>query len=327
MSLVSEWRHALRARMRRWVLSRQRPARSHRLTQNRIFILPTRAGSAFLLVLLLMLVMAINYENNLIYALTFLLLGIFMVAIFHTYSNLAGIEVRVLDAAPCFATESAGFELELCRHSTRRFEQLTFTLERQGEPCVVDLLQPRQALRLYCPAPRRGWLNPGGVKVETTYPLGLFRAWAWLNLDMKTLVYPLPLEAPLPASLQPAAGHGRDAITQRNGDDDFAGLERFQPGMSPRQVDWKSYARGRGLHAKHFAGHQDPDLWLDLDALGSEALEKRLSRLTAWVLELSARDVRFGLRLGQFVLTPARGEGHRVRALSALALYGLEDAS
>ncbi|GAA0687112.1 DUF58 domain-containing protein [Marinobacterium maritimum] len=316
---------ALKASVRRWTLARQQPARSHTLTQNRIFILPTRAGSAWLLLLLLMLVMAINYENNLIYALTFLLLGVFLSAMFHTYANLAGIEVRVLPSEPCFAGTQAGFELELQRHASRPFEQLSLRLEHSDQLQVVDLLHERQTVRLYCPAKQRGWLFPGGLKLETHYPLGLFRAWSWLNLEMKNLIYPEPLETPLPGALEDRSGQGHDRMSSRRGDDDFAGLERFQPGMSPRQVDWKSYARGRGLHAKHFAGHQDPDLWLDLDALGGEALERRLSRLTAWVLALSAREMRFGLRLGSFVLTPANGEAQRTRALSALALYGLEE--
>ena len=321
--MVSDARYALRGRIRRWILSRQQPAQSQRLTQNRIFILPTRAGSAMLLLLLLMLVMAVNYENNLVYALAFLMLGVFLTSIFHTYSNLAGIEVGALASEPCFAGEHAVFELELRRYSERRFQQLHFQLERGGTVCVVDLQQSRQSFRLSCQAAVRGWFYPGGLKLETTYPLGLFRAWAWLNLEMKALVYPVPIEAPLPMTLQPASGLGRDRISLRHGDDDFAGLERFQTGMSPRQVDWKSYARGRGLHAKHFAGHQDPDLWLDLDMLGGEVLERRLSLLTAWVLELSRRDVRFGLRLGSFTLAPASGEGQRLRALSALALHGL----
>ncbi len=323
--MATELKQALKARVRRWTLARQQPARSQTLTQKRIFILPTRAGSAWLLVLLLMLVMAINYENNLIYALTFLLLGVFLSAMFHTYANLAGIEVRVLPSEPCFAGTEASFELELLRHASRPFEQLGLRLEQSEQVQMVDLLRERQALRLYCPARQRGWLSPGGVKLETIYPLGLFRAWSWLNLEMKNLVYPEPLETPLPSVLEDQSSQGHDRMSTRRGDDDFAGLERFQPGMSPRQVDWKSYARGRGLHAKHFAGHQDPDLWLDLDALGGEALERRLSRLTAWVQALSANDTRFGLRLGSFVLAPASGEAQRTRALSALALYGLEE--
>ncbi len=323
--MVTELRRSLKARVRHWTLSRQQPARSRVLTQKRIFILPTRAGSAWLLVLLLMLVMAINYENNLIYALTFLLLGVFLSAMFHTYANLAGIEVKVMPSEPCFAGSQAGFELEVQRHASRAFQQLGFRLEHSDQIQMTDLLHERQTLRLYCPARERGWLFPGGLKLETCYPFGLFRAWSWLNLEMKNLIYPEPLDTPLPASLEDLSGLGCDRMSARRGDDDFAGLERFQPGMSPRQVDWKSYARGRGLHAKHFAGHQDPELWLDLDALGGEALERRLSRLTAWVQTLSANETCFGLRLGSFVLTPASGEAQRMRALSALALYGLED--
>lgn len=309
--------------MRRWVLSRQRPVRAQTLTQNRIFILPTRAGAGWLLLLLLMLVMAVNYENNLIYALTFLLLGVFLAAIFQTYANLAGIRVRVLQQTACFAGEHAGVELELQPPAGRSCTQIRLRLERSPLAAIVDLHGP-QRVRLFCPTVQRGWLQPGGLKLASDYPLGLFRAWSWLNLEVAVLVYPRPLDTPLPPWSAAVAHTGLPSLGTLTGDDDFAGLERFQPGMSPRQVDWKSYARGRGLQAKHFSGQRDPDLWLDLEALGGEALERRLSRLTGWVLALARADRRYGLRLGSTVLPPQRGEPQRLRALTALALYGQE---
>ena len=48
------------------------------------------------------------------------------------------------------------------------------------------------------PAARRGWLDLGRVMLETRYPLGLFRAWSYLELEARALVYPRPERAALP---------------------------------------------------------------------------------------------------------------------------------
>ena len=61
----------LRQWQTQWLSRRVPPARSIALTQRRLFIFPTRSGFLFLLSLMLMLLMAINYQSNLIYGLTF----------------------------------------------------------------------------------------------------------------------------------------------------------------------------------------------------------------------------------------------------------------
>jgi uncharacterized protein (DUF58 family) len=319
MFLVDTLRSRLQGRVRRWALKRYPRSRSVTLTQKRIFILPTRAGAGFMLLLLMLLIMGVNYENNLIYAITFLAAGVFLVSCLHTYSNLAGIKLQALRGNSCFAGEQAGFELELDHQAGRQPEQIRLQFE-QGSPLLIDLEHRGQRLELFCAAPERGWLDPDGLKLETCFPLGLFRAWTWVSLELQALVYPKPLGGELPA---PEGGgqSGETGLQKRDGTDDFTGLERFQPGMSLRQIDWKSYARGLGLQAKQFGNQQSPDIWLDLEACPGN-LEQRLSRLTYWVLELSRREQRFGLRLGAQELLPEQGDNHRYEALKRLALYG-----
>ncbi len=52
-------------------------------------------------------------------------------------------------------------------------------------------------------------------------------------------------------------------------------------------------------------------------------MERRLSRLTRWVLDAEAAGVAYGLRLDETVLGPAVGDDHRDACLKALALFGL----
>ncbi|MCF5826515.1 DUF58 domain-containing protein, partial [Pseudomonas syringae] len=75
----------------RWLAKRIPPASRIALDHRRIFIMPTRTGLIFMLVLVLMLLVAINYQNSLAYGLTFLLMSIGVLAILHSYRNISGL--------------------------------------------------------------------------------------------------------------------------------------------------------------------------------------------------------------------------------------------
>src|SRR3954469_895964 len=73
------------------------------LTQRRVYILPTRNGLVFAIALVLMLVGSINYNLSLGYVLTFLLAGMGIVSILHTFRNLAHLSVTPGRVEPVFS--------------------------------------------------------------------------------------------------------------------------------------------------------------------------------------------------------------------------------
>jgi uncharacterized protein (DUF58 family) len=180
---------------------------------------------------------------------------------------------------------------------------------------------------LVVPAARRGWLPLGRVMLETRFPVGLFRAWSYVEPDSRCLVYPRPEESVLPPLAASARAGGARAHAQ--GSDDFSGLRAYQPSDSPRHVAWKSVARSDTQHArsndmltKQFAGDALAELWLDLhDLPASLGLEARLSRLTGWALAAERAGALYGLRLPGVQIAPGRGEVHRAACLESLALY------
>ena len=87
----------------RWLNQRVPVERAVTLDQRRVFIFPDRAGLVFLAMLAVMLIAAINYQNNMAFALTFLLFSLFIVAILHTFSNLSGLRIEALRGQPTFA--------------------------------------------------------------------------------------------------------------------------------------------------------------------------------------------------------------------------------
>lgn len=306
--------------MRAWSLRRYRPVHSLTLTQSRIYILPTRAGLWFLVTSLIILLLGVNYENNLVYGASFLLLSLFVLSILHTYSNLAGLSITALSARPCLVGEQAEFELLLRAGSRRDYEAIQLSWVDQA-PVSCDLIgDSERRVRLYAQAPARGWWRPGALLIETLYPLGLLRAWTWLETDLKALAWPRPLPGDsLPAG---SGSDGSGALLDGRGSDDFLGLEAYQRGMSPRHIAWKQLAAGQGLHAKQFGDHADRQLWLDWNLWPELDVESRLSRLCYWTLKLARQRLEYGLRLPGIEIRPGRGERHRHEVLRALALFG-----
>ncbi len=305
----------------RWLLRRIPPASSVRLDQRRIFIMPTAVGVAFVVALLLMLVAAMNYQNSLAYALTFLLGSVFLVAIVHTWRNLAGLVLQAGGSTPVFLGEQARLQVRL--ESRGRMHQAVAV----GWPISGLQLTDVPAggireLELMLPTTRRGWLRPGRLRVESRFPLGILVAWTWVDLQLAALIYPQPVEGELPLSAGATDDESTGAGIQGGGVDDYQGLRSWQPGDSRRRLHWKAFSRGQGLLVKDFAALAGHEPLLDLGLLNGD-LEARLSLLCHGVIELSARQQPFALRLEDRQIGPDSGQHHRDECLRALALFGL----
>jgi uncharacterized protein (DUF58 family) len=289
------------------------------LERSRVFILPTATGLLFALALLVMLFGSINYSNNMGYMFTFLLGSMALVSIFHTYRNLAGLEFSAGKAAPVFAGERAAFEIQVSNPSPQARYAVQLTVP--GEPPLSVDLDPECSTRitLHRPAAQRGTLPLGRWKVASTVPLGLFRAWANLELHQECLVYPRP--GPLRPVPQAAVYKPNQTGDKGRGVDDFACLRPYRPGDSPRHLFWKAVAREQPLLVKQFGGDRADELWLDWNDLDDLETEARLSQLCRWVLVADRNQLRYGLRLPGLKLDMASGSIHRHRCLQALARY------
>lgn len=306
----------------RWLLKRIPPEPNVRLDQRRIFIMPSAVGMAFMVALLLMLVAAINYQNSLAYALTFLLGSVFVVTILHTWRNLAGLVLQAGGADAVFLGEQARLRIRL--ESRGRLYQAVALGWPAGELQRVDVPAGGTCeVEVGLPSERRGWLKPGRLRIESRFPLGLLVAWSWVDLQLAALVYPRPVEGDLPHAVG-MDDEDEGSRAQGQGVDDYQGLRNWQPGDSRRRLHWKAFSRGQGLLVKEFSALVGQEPLLDLDSLDGD-LEARLSRLCHWVVELSARQQPFALRLSELTIGPDAGADHRSRCLRELALFGQQE--
>ncbi len=321
--MLGTLRHRLHETFVRWAL-RVRPPEPAPivLAQRRVYVLPTRAGLAYASALGVILLGAMNYNLSLGHALVFLLAGLGIVAILHTFRNLVLLEIRPGRCEPVFAGSLAQFALVLENQRLEARTSLRLFIDDDA-PLEVDIGPHASALTtLGARAAKRGWMPMPRITIETTWPLGLVRAWSYAVPDLNCLVYPAPAAKapPLPWGGESAQGSTRDG----RGADDFSGLRKHQVADAPRHVAWKAVARQQDgpLLTKLFSGAAAQQIWLDRNAL-PDAIdsEQRLSILARWMLDADAAGLIWGLRMPAVQLAPDNGPAQLGAGLRALALY------
>jgi uncharacterized protein (DUF58 family) len=294
----------------------------YQLSRRNVYILPTKHGLVFAALLMLMLIGAINYNNNLAYLMTFLLASLSVIAILYTYHNLLRLSLTTGHIEPQFAGET--LIIPVCIDNRQGPARLALEIRYPGDdPTIVDIeAHQQQNIDLESIPLQRGHHSLSRFTIATRFPLGLFCAWAHVHLKQSYLVYPrpaainqLPVESLYTLNLTGDQGVGAD---------DFAGLRQYHSGDSLRHIHWKAAARQQGLLTKQFGGDRSEELWLDWNSLPEVPLEQRLSILTRWVLLAEREGKNYGLRLPGLVLTPDRGVSHRHHCLKALAEYHIE---
>ncbi|MEO6104377.1 MAG: DUF58 domain-containing protein [Pseudoxanthomonas sp.] len=285
--------------------------------RRRVYVLPTRFGLFFAALLFAMLLGALNYNNNPAFLMALLLAATGLASLIAAHLQLSGLRVDAVSAEPVAAGSILSPHVTLSAADTRmrrglqlRCREVRITAPPMAtEPVVATLPLATE---------RRGWIEPGRIRISTTQPLGLALAWSWVWPDAPLLVYPCaePQGPPLP----PGEGNGNHARLNPAGDD-VHHLRGYRTGDPRRAIAWKPSARRDTLLVREYEQPLAIELTLDWAALSQLGYEQRIRRLAHWVDLAEREGRRYRLLLpGQPVLGPAHGSAHRHLCLRALAL-------
>ena len=289
------------------------------LSRKNLYMLPTRHGMIFSLVLLAMLLVAVNYNNSLAYIMSFTLFSTVLVSMLYTHRNLEGICLSYGDCRPVFAGNNLSYTIILRNRSER--DRYDIGIDIRGDQSRRRDFSANETLHIECntKVKTRGWYKLPPLQVNTRFPLGLLFSWSrQAKLGRKTLVYPRPAGwQEFPARY---AESSNKPIQSRNSNDDYSGLRQYQKGDSPQHIDWKTFARGKGLHSKEFLGGDMPLMMFSWnDTQGDK--EQRISLLTRWIIEAGVQGIRFGIDLPGYYIAPSNDEQQIAKCLKILALY------
>lgn len=300
--------------------------------RQRIYILPTYYGFIFALLLIVMLLGAINYNNNMAYILTFLLGSMYILAIIHTYRNLAGLSINSKTPLPVFAGQAVSLQIIFdnrhgslrsaialqrapeTRYFWKRYRDSKLMLTHIDENCFSHA-------RLSIPAVNRGIFPVPRIMISSTYPLGLFRAWSYLQFNLKFTVYPTPAGRKGLVFKQISDNQGK--LGETVGMDDFSGFRRYQHGDSVRNIFWKAAAREQEILVKKFSGIASAKVNLDMNDVNHlDTIEQRLSQLCLWILEAEQSGMEYQLSVSGKTIPYGYGKIHQHLCLETLAGYG-----
>jgi uncharacterized protein (DUF58 family) len=330
----------IRPKIMRWMFrNHAEPLGDVALDRRRVFILPTRAGLVFAGVALTVWFGSLNFNLQLGFLLAFFVLSVALIGMYETHRNLIHLVVREQRAVPVHAGELADFEFVVENPSIdpRYAVHLSFLLPRRRKASSrkvierpmrgvwVDIAASSSArVGIGLPTRRRGRRGCPRVRISTRFPFGLWEAWAYASPQLATIVYPAP-EPDAPPLPLGTGGDREFANSVVAGTDDFAGVRSYQPGDALKSIAWRLYARNEELSVKLFESSAGEETRLDFHALPTTLpWERRIARLTRWVLMADAAGLRYSLVLPGVQMDAASGPTQRTRCLEALALMPAE---
>lgn len=316
---MKPWQRWRAEAWQRWLNRRIPPVAKLALNHKNIFILPSSTGLAFGALLIAMLLTAINYQNSLVYALTFWLVSIGHGTIWLTFRNLSGLHLSAGQARSCYVGEQMYLPVRLTSEKHWSVALNIGYPENEFADCTLAPDESKDINLSFTPA-SRGRLPQRRLKIQTRYPFGLFTAWSWVALEYPVIVYPKPDYTPLRLALG-SDGEAAASLQQVRGEEDIAGIRDYNQGDSLQQIAWKHSARTGDLKSLEREQDSGTLCWLDWQSLAGVDTEMRLSRLTSWVDQAEQSGWRYGLRIPGVDIAPGQGDSHRVQCLEALALY------
>ncbi len=285
-----------------------------RLNRRRIYIVPSAFGFVFASILLVMLLGALNYNNNAALLLTCILGATGITSMLQTFRCLDQLELTSISAGPAIAGDNLGLRLTW-RAGGHRHNAIRLHSGADETSFNVDVDSSVET-QITVPTSKRGWLQLPRLRVSSRWPFGWFRAWSWIAPDHRVLVYPRP-EASGPAPV-PLAG---DASRHRRAHgDEWSGLRAYRSGDPLRRIAWKASARSEDLRVKTFDRPRAAQAWhLDWGQVRLADREARIARLARWVVEAHETGRVWSLRLPDNHIDAGQGPAHFHRSMRALA--------
>ncbi|MCH7337100.1 DUF58 domain-containing protein [Acinetobacter sp. NIPH 2699] len=292
-----------------WIAKRFQVDRSKTLLQKDILVFTHTHGFLYLALILITFIAGINYGNNLILGFCFLLSAILCISFYLTFKQLHALHIEVVSDEVGQVGQVLTLKLFLKQKSNvARYLQIQWHDQEQ----IFYLDQAQQSLELGFFPQQRGEYAFDTIKIYSTYPLGLVRAWTYLNLKQKVWIAPKAYDWQKEHKNQPS--HTNDSL------DEFRELRTFQQGDSYQNVAWKQVARGQGFFIKMFeaqANHQH--LEIDYQQIPVQSHEEKLSFMMGLIEQCEQFGDDYALILPHARLESGQGSSQLIQAKRLLA--------
>lgn len=283
---------------------------------NRVRIKVGKIGWAWTLCAVLLFIAAVNYGSNLLFLLSFSVIGLLPSVLFLGFKNIRNIKVVARSPEPPFAGET----LELVFFSRASDHRLHQGLELAGVPQPNLNLGEQTQWDLTIKAQQRGSSPSFELSLESTWPLGLFRFMGTSVEVPDILIFPA-----VHKGSKVFSDHDWQNAQRLSESSEIDGLRNYQSGDALTRVDWRAMARRDALMVRVFdGGDSQPEHWLNWDDFNVLGYEERISALAYVARRYHYEDACFGFNAPGLKLPPDNGHPHVFKILKHLALMPAE---
>jgi uncharacterized protein (DUF58 family) len=265
------------------------------------------------------LMTAATYSNNLVYFLSFFLVGLFLIGMIQANNNLKNLSFERLDIS--VSPENAKAIGRIWLKNSSKEDKYYFKVSMANEDIDYEFFVEHieagasKMTTFELPTPEAGIYRFRKIKVSSVFPFGIFYTWKLFSINQELLVYPEPqgkfeLEADL---LSGDSRHHQTGI----GGEDYSEHKKYEHGEPVQHIDWKAFARGRGMLTKKF---KDGDSQNFQFFLKDSVSKLELQQMSKWVLRCGEERLSFCIsRNGDRILPMGTGKAHITKALGLLA--------
>ena len=297
-STIQKWLHA------RFLFDEKK-----QLKQRDILVFIYKQGYLYLVLILITFIAGINYANNLILGFCFLISAILCMSFYLTFKQLHELQIEI--AVPELGQVRKTFPILFnIRQETLQTKYLFIKLDEQIYPLLLDRLEQQLTIELL--AERRGLFTLPTIKIYSTYPFGLVRAWSYFYLKKELWI--APKATYFQNEYQSAADTGLSDM------DEYRELRSFQAGDALQWISWKQAAQGQGLYVKQFEEQHDLNIiHIEYEKMPSSEHEEKLSLMMGLVERCEQLQVQYTLSIKNLKIEQGNGRLHKHQAQLLLA--------
>lgn len=286
---------------------------------DRVYIIPNWFGAMYGGGIIASLMTAATYSNNLVYFLSFFLVGLFLIGMIQANNNLKKLRFERMDIG--VAPENAKAHGRIWFKNLSKEDKYYFNVHLKNEDrehvFFVEHIEAgaSKMTTFEIPTQEAGVYHFEKIRVSSVFPFGIFYTWKIFGSKQEVKVYPEPLgKSEMDADL--FFGDSRHHQTGVGGED-YSEHKKYEHGEPVQHVDWKAFARGRGMMTKKFKDGDSQNFQFYISEISNKT---ELQQLSKWVLRCSDERLSFCIvKQGERLLPMGTGKGHIDRALGLLA--------
>ena len=269
-----------------------------------VFIIPTIRFFVYFAITFLGLSVAFSYENKVLFFLILVLVSFFVVSTLVANEIIRGLKLHRIKSEPTEAGKEIAIEVELRNEGKFLISTIAVFPEFGFETVLkFDGGQKTGAIIRLFPM-ERGMYNSTWIKFQTEQPLGLFRAWKWLEIGEEIIIYPRPKNSitrkeNFPKSLNSNARDESSIATkiQQELQDNWIDFREWNQYIAKTKINWKKSLRYDQILVTEYSKKTALILisWDQTKEISS--FDDRLSQIVYWLRSIKNKEDVFVIQL------------------------------